>query len=171
MRFIAFMLVAMFASAAHAWDVKSNVIHEGEAFIKDQASIACDGANISPDLYWGDAPEGTKSLAMIMHDPTAPKENGYYHWMVTDIPPTVKGFSQGEKLAPPIREIAGDAGYPGYVGPCPPKDSGKHFYTFTVYALDVKKIGLPPQLSPYQMHMIIQKHSIQATRVTATYQR
>ncbi|MEZ4578283.1 MAG: hypothetical protein R2875_09785 [Desulfobacterales bacterium] len=47
----------------------------------------CDGDDISPALQWTDVPEGTKSLALIVDDPTRqdlatnPKMT-WVHWVI-----------------------------------------------------------------------------------------
>ena len=40
-----------------------------------------------------------------------------------------------------------DFGSPGYGGPCPPKGDKPHRYVFTIFALKVEKIQLPPNAS------------------------
>lgn len=90
----------------------------------------CDGENISPSLHFQNLPKETVSLAIIMHDPDAPKTGGFTHWIawninpVKDIPENFKGGEQGMN----------EAQKQGYIGPCPP--SGTHHYLFKVYALD-----------------------------------
>jgi len=81
----------------------------------------CGGSNISPELHWSDAPAGTKSFALTVHDPDAPIPGGYYHWALYN-------------LAPSETRLAAGIGR-GYYGPCPPP--GKvHHYNFTLFALD-----------------------------------
>ena len=64
----------------------------------------CDGGNISPDLKWENAPADTKSFAIIMHDPDAPVKNGWYHWIVLNIPSEITGFEKGQKIKSPMFE-------------------------------------------------------------------
>jgi len=40
---------------------------------------SCDGADHSPQLSWGEPPEGTKSFALVMDDPDAPSGT-FRHW-------------------------------------------------------------------------------------------
>ena len=88
---------------------------------KKMVAKDCGGSNISPQLRWSDIPASAKSLVLIVHDPDAPHVNGYYHWVLVNLPPK-DGM------------LAEDAGR-GYYGPCPPP--GKvHHYNFTLYALD-----------------------------------
>ena len=90
----------------------------------------CDGANLSPALHFQDLPKGAVSIAIIMHDPDAPKTGVFTHWIAwninttSDIPENFKGGEQGMN----------DAQKQGYLGPCPP--SGIHHYHFKVYVLD-----------------------------------
>lgn len=89
----------------------------------------CEGENINPPLTIGEIPEGTRTLALIMEDPDAPKGT-YDHWLAWNIPPetTIR-----ENTNPGISGT-NSAGKTGYLGPCPP--SGSHRYYFHVYALD-----------------------------------
>jgi len=43
--------------------------------------FTCEGENISPEFYWEDAPKDTKSFVLILHDPDAPRDNGFTHWL------------------------------------------------------------------------------------------
>jgi Raf kinase inhibitor-like YbhB/YbcL family protein len=102
--------------------------------------FTCDDRNISPELSWGGAPAGTKSFALVMHDPDAPIAGGYTHWLVYNIPPTADSIPEN---APNQDHLPGggmqgknDSGTYGYTGPCPP--SGTHRYYFRLYALDVE---------------------------------
>ena len=36
--------------------------------------FTCDGRDVSPQLWWEDAPKGTKSFALSVTDPDAPGE-------------------------------------------------------------------------------------------------
>jgi Raf kinase inhibitor-like YbhB/YbcL family protein len=51
--------------------------------------FTCEGENISPELSWDEAPKETKSFVLILHDPDAPRRNGFTHWALYDIPPTI----------------------------------------------------------------------------------
>jgi Raf kinase inhibitor-like YbhB/YbcL family protein len=104
------------------------------------AKFTCDDRNISPELSWSGAPAGTKSFALVMHDPDAPMAGGYTHWLVYNIPPTADNLPEN---APNQDHLPGggmqgknDSGTYGYTGPCPP--SGTHRYYFRFYALDVE---------------------------------
>jgi Raf kinase inhibitor-like YbhB/YbcL family protein len=103
------------------------------------AQFTCDGRNMSPELSWSAAPAGTKSFALVMHDPDAPIEGGYTHWIVYNIPAAAHHLAENvpnqDRLADGAMQGKNDAGKYGYTGPCPP--SGTHRYYFRLYALDV----------------------------------
>jgi Raf kinase inhibitor-like YbhB/YbcL family protein len=95
------------------------------------------GNNVSPELSWNEAPEGTKSFALICRDPDAPVGT-FYHWVVFNIPDTVKRLPEGlgrDSLLP-SGGLQGTNSFRkvGYDGPKPP--SGTHRYYFDLYALD-----------------------------------
>ena len=133
--------------------------------------FGCSGANVSPQLSWESAPEGTKSYAVTMYDPDAPTGSGWWHWLIFDMPATTQQLPSnagnvGANLAPvgSIQSMT-DFGQPGYGGPCPPAGHGSHKYIITVFALKVEKLGLdekaPPALVGYNLNAnTIQKASI-----------
>ena len=65
------------APMAHGFELTSTDIQAGKPMPKAQEyqGFGCDGANISPQLAWRDAPEGTKSFAVTAYDPDAPTGN------------------------------------------------------------------------------------------------
>lgn len=112
-------------------------------------SFGCKGANKSPELHWANAPAGTKSYAVAMYDLDAPTGSGFWHWVMTDIPPGLSGLKRGagnpeSRLAPSgsLHQI-NDTGQPGYQGPCPGEGEAAHRYLITVYALSIDKLAAP----------------------------
>jgi Raf kinase inhibitor-like YbhB/YbcL family protein len=113
--------------------------------------MGCTGENKSPALEWKNPPAGTKSFALLVHDPDAPTGgSGFWHWIVYNIPadatslPEGAGDAAGASL--PKGSVQGntDMGKPGYLGPCPPPGSPKHHYNFVLYPLKVDKLEIPP---------------------------
>jgi Raf kinase inhibitor-like YbhB/YbcL family protein len=96
------------------------------------AKYSCEGENISPPLSVTGIPAGTRSLALILHDPDAPLKGGFTHWVMWNldvdgtIPENFKSAQQGMN----------GSKMQGYTGMCPP--SGTHHYHFKVYALDTR---------------------------------
>lgn len=101
--------------------------HEGNI----PAEFTCEGRDINPALEIQDIPEGTKTLALVMEDPDAPR-GVFDHWIVWNIPPQK---SIPEQSNPGISGT-NSFGKTGYGGPCPP--SGTHRYYFRVFALDAE---------------------------------
>jgi Raf kinase inhibitor-like YbhB/YbcL family protein len=91
----------------------------------------CHGAGISPAINWSGAPQGTKSLALVVDDSAAPI-TPYIYWIVFDIGPQTTGILDGQ-LPPGARQAGNSKGTVGYDPPCPHNSS--HKYRFTVYAL------------------------------------
>ena len=113
--------------------------------------MGCTGESKSPALEWKNPPAGTKSFALMVHDPDAPTGgSGFWHWIVYNIPADATSLPQGATAATlPKGSIEGntDMGKPGYVGPCPPPGSPKHHYNFVLYPLKVDKLEVPPGAS------------------------
>src|SRR5215467_3021877 len=65
--------------------------------------FTCEGDDVSPELKWTNAPSGTKSFALIVHDPDAPRSGGFPHWIAYNIPENVaqipQGAPKGDKLS------------------------------------------------------------------------
>ena len=114
--------------------------------------FGCKGDNVSPALFWRNAPAGTKSFALQVYDPDAPTGSGFWHWAVYNIPPTTVTLAQGagnrpDRLPPgafggntDFLDTGATGGNGNYGGPCPPVGDRPHRYVFTIYALAVDKI-------------------------------
>jgi Raf kinase inhibitor-like YbhB/YbcL family protein len=102
------------------------------------ADNACTGGDRSPALTWSNAPQATKSFALIVLDPDAPGGT-FIHWVAYNISAQTNSLPAG---VPQTAEIAGGGknginsfDHIGYNGPCPPP--GKlHHYNFRLFALD-----------------------------------
>lgn len=70
-------------------------------------------ANVNPHVSWSDAPSGTKSFALIVHDPDVPSSGedvnqegktvpsdlprvDFFHWVVVNIPPNLSQIAEGD---------------------------------------------------------------------------
>ncbi len=109
--------------------------------------MGCDGHNVSPEISWRGAPEGTKSFVVSIYDQDAQTGSGFWHWVVINVPAGTTSLPRGAgtdaaKLPAGAIESNTDIGEPGYVGPCPPVGQ-THRYLVTVKALSVEKLQLP----------------------------
>jgi Raf kinase inhibitor-like YbhB/YbcL family protein len=125
-------------------------------------SFGCTGQNLSPALAWSGAPDGTKSFALLCHDPDAPTGGaGWWHWLVVNIPASANGLDKdagradGSKLPAGAVHVNTDFGGPGWGGPCPPAGDKPHRYVFTLYALKVDRLevsGVGASLAGYMVN-------------------
>jgi Raf kinase inhibitor-like YbhB/YbcL family protein len=133
---------------------------------------SCKGANTSPPLAWSGAPADTKSFALIVEDPDAPRGT-FTHWIAFDIPATVTSLPAA---LPHIEQLPGggeqgmnSVAKIGYMGPCPP--AGKvHHYHFKLYALN-STINLPKGASLTAVQATIQSHVIATANLVGTFSR
>ncbi|MGC9319633.1 MAG: YbhB/YbcL family Raf kinase inhibitor-like protein, partial [Armatimonadota bacterium] len=63
-----------------------------------------DGEDISPPLTFEGVPEGTAELALICHDPDAPRPGGWTHWVVYGMAPDIGGLPEGVPTEPTLDE-------------------------------------------------------------------
>lgn len=139
--------------------------------------FGCTGSNLSPQLSWESAPEGTKSLALTLYDPDAPTGSGWWHWLIFNIPVDCKELPSGagnpnSGLAPQGSvQSKTDYGTVGYGGPCPPVGHGIHQYIFTIHALDIDKIELDENSNPALVGFNINAHTIEKASLVMYYKR
>ena len=135
------------------------------------AAHTCDGADASPALEWSGAPAGTKSFALVVHDPDAPAGD-WLHWVAWNIPAATRALPAGVSTKDPLpdgtRQGRNDFGRPGYGGPCPP--GGTHHYVFSLRALDTT-LALPAKASRDAIEKAMQGHVLATADLTGTYQR
>jgi phosphatidylethanolamine-binding protein (PEBP) family uncharacterized protein len=87
----------------------------------------------SPDLSWSDAPDGTKSFAIVIDDHTA---NNYLHWAVLNIDASIDHIdSQNSPLGSII--LSSQAGGRAYEDP---QQRGVNEYVAHIYALDIDDV-------------------------------
>jgi Raf kinase inhibitor-like YbhB/YbcL family protein len=94
-------------------------------------AFTCHGSGKYPGIHWSGAPQGTKSLAVVMDDAAAPI-TPYIYWIVFDIGPQTTNIQAGQ-IPAGARQARNSKGTLGYDPPCPANQN--HSYRFTVYAL------------------------------------
>jgi Raf kinase inhibitor-like YbhB/YbcL family protein len=140
------------------------------------SGFGCQGANLSPALSWSNAPTGTQSFALLVHDPDAPTGSGWWHWLIYNIPPSVTSLAAGagdaKKGLLPQGAVQGrsDFGTPGYGGPCPPPGKPHHYF-FRLYALKVPKLDLPADASAALIGFNVHAQSLGSTELVGLYGR
>jgi Raf kinase inhibitor-like YbhB/YbcL family protein len=169
--------VGLFSTPCNAYNKKpkgknmkitSSAFKEGEMI---PAQYTCDDKNISPQIEWGDVPQGTKSLALICDDPDAPA-GVWVHWVVFNIPPDLKEIKENlpndKKISNGMCQGTSDFRKTGYGGPCPP--GGTHRYFFKVYALD-KILELEAGSTKAQLLKAMEGHILAEGNLMGKYRR
>jgi Raf kinase inhibitor-like YbhB/YbcL family protein len=135
----------------------------------------CDGHDVSPELFWSEAPAGAKSLVLILDDPDAPDpaapKRTWVHWVLYNIPPSATGLPEGvatAELPAGTREGVNDWHRTGYGGPCPPV--GNHRYFHKLYALDtiLPDLNRPTKA---ELEKAMRGHIIEHTELIGRYQK
>jgi Raf kinase inhibitor-like YbhB/YbcL family protein len=131
----------------------------------------CDGAGISPNLRWANAPGATKSFALVMHDPDAPVD--FTHWLAYNIPASTHELAEGASAAGAMPKGSSEGinnfGRIGYGGPCPPAGSAHH-YIFQLYALD-SRLDLPAGIARSRLESAMKAHIIARGQIVGIYGR
>lgn len=135
-----------------------------------------DGKNVSPELHWSGAPEGTKSFALTVYDPDAPTGSGWWHYLLLNIPASTSALPKGAGTNPALRpagvtQVRNDYGIRDFGGPCPPKGDKPHRYVFTVHALKVERLELPEDATAALAGFMINANAIAKASVTPVYCR
>ncbi len=123
-------------------------ITDGGTLHRAQVNRRCGGRDVSPALAWHHAPLGTRSYVLLMHDPDAPKAEGFWHWVVYDIPASVDALPAGagdvhdHSMPAGVVQALSDFGTRGYGGPCPPPGRA-HRYFIRLYAMPTAKLNVP----------------------------
>ncbi len=164
------MLIATIARAQESkLQIRSRAFVDGSVI---PTEYTCSGADKSPPLSWTGAPASTRSFALIVDDPDAPRGT-FVHWVVynmgpgtTDLPegnpksdPTTKGAKQGVNSLDRI----------GYKGPCPPPGA-PHHYHFRLFALD-SPLKLGPGATAVQVRQAIEGHVLASTELVGVFGR
>ena len=165
-------------AAAGKFTLASSDISAGGRIADPQvfSGFGCKGANVSPALSWSGAPAGTRSFALLMHDPDAPTGSGWWHWVVYDIPATASSLPGGagdpQKHLMPAGVMQGrtDFGTPGYGGPCPPPGSPHHYY-LRLYALKVAKLDVPADATAAYVGFNVRSQALATAELMGVYGR
>ena len=144
-----------------AFTLTSPSLAEGQVI---PVEFTCQGTGASPDLTWTGTPGDTAELALVVRDRTV---DGFLHWVVTGIDPTVTGFGQAG-LPEDTAEAVNGAGVTGWSPPCPPAGGGAHSYELTLHALPGRLAVVAGTDGSATADLIEQASMAQAT-LTVTY--
>src|ERR1700733_5886914 len=101
------------------------------------------GEGLSPAISWTNAPAGTQSYFLNMHDMDVARNkttDDQAHWVVWNIPATATGLPEGVPKGSqrPDGSYQISATGPMYRGPGAAANGPFHHYVFELYALDTK---------------------------------
>lgn len=163
-------------SAVPTFNLTSDTVEDGATFAPAQMSGSFGipgGEDVSPQLSWSGAPEGTLSYAVTVYDPDAPTMSGFWHWAVANIPSSCTslaenaGAAASDLLPEGSYQLRNDAGQPHFVGAAPPAGHGEHRYFISVHALDVADIGVPADASPAFLGFNLNFHTLARATIVA----
>ncbi len=180
MRFSLLACAAVLAMTTYvgAFELSSPAFDEGQPIPGKFAfnGFGCTRENVSPALDWSDAPDGTESFALMVHDPDAPTGGaGFWHWIALDIPASESGLAEGAgmegKMPGAARMIRNDYGAVAYGGPCPPEADDAHRYNFTLYALPMASLETPDGASASLVGFLVNANAIGKATLQGTFDR
>jgi hypothetical protein len=156
------------------FEIHSDDIADGEALGRAQVSgiLGAGGEDVSPQLSWSGAPDGTQSYAVTVYDPDAPTASGFWHWAAFNIPADVGELPSGAsgRLPTGAVELKNDGGAVGYVGAAPPPGHGPHHYHVVVHALDVPTLDIAADATPAFLGFNLFGHTLGRAMIVATYE-
>jgi Raf kinase inhibitor-like YbhB/YbcL family protein len=144
-------------------ELTSSALGDGQAI---PSRYTCEGDDLSPPLAWTDLPEDTRSLALLVDDPDAPRGT-FTHWLAWGLDPASDGLGEGE--AAPF-EGRNDFGASAYRGPCPPPGHGRHRYFFRLHALN-GELELEAGAGRTEFERALANRTLAVAELMGTYER
>lgn len=134
--------------AQDSFVLTSPVLSDGEPLPTDLKCTRDSGDGVTPPLEWSSIPEGTKSLALIMHHYLRGAVEGQdvpsQYWLLWNIPADTKALPRDNPASIGTEGADKDRRRTGYTPPCSPLGP-QHKYTITLYALKGVLDMLPAQ--------------------------
>lgn len=151
--------------------ISSSAFRDGERI---PTKYTADGDDLSPPLAWEDVPAETRQFALVCDDPDAPTPQPWVHWVLYQIPASVRALPEGVSTAAPVGREGKNSWKQGktigYRGPAPPPGHGVHHYHFRLYALDTE-LDLPPGIDKPALVGAMDGHILAACETIGTYER
>src|SRR6188472_116742 len=115
---------------------------------------AAPGEGTSPAIQWANAPAGTQSFFLHMHDLDLARNkttDDQPHWVLWNIPATATGLPEGVPKGSQLADGSYQISATGrmYRGPGAPATGPVHHYMFELYALDAK-IDVTPTADAFE---------------------
>jgi Raf kinase inhibitor-like YbhB/YbcL family protein len=155
-----------------SFTVTSTDVVDGQPLADEFAAA---GGNVSPQLSWSGAPEGTQGFVVTCFDPDAPTPSGFWHWVLVGLDAGTTSLARGagavdgSGLPAGAFQCRNDGGQSGYMGAAPPPGDQIHRYYFVVHAIDVPKLDVDATASPAVVSFNLVFHTLARAIITATY--
>ena len=125
------------------------------------AEGAAPGEGTSPAITWTNAPAGTQTFVLNMHDMDLARNkttDDQVHWVVWNIPASAMGLPEGAPKGNPRADGSFQVSATGnmYRGPGAPANGPQHHYVFELYALDTK-IDVQPTADAFETRANVMK--------------
>ena len=157
-----------------SFEVTSTDVTDGSPLANAQVSgvMGAGGEDVSPQLSWTGAPDGTQSYAVTIYDPDAPTASGFWHWAAFNIPADVTSLERDATghLPAGAVELTNDGGSVGYIGAAPPPGHGTHHYWTVVHAVDVEHLDIPEEGSCAFLGFNLFSHTLGRAVLVPTYE-
>ena len=119
------------------------------------------GEGLSPAITWANAPAGTQSFFLNMHDEDVARNkttDDQAHWVVWNLPASATGLPEGVPKGPKLANGAFQISATGqmYRGPGAAANGPKHHYMFEIYALDTM-IDVQPTADAFETRANVMK--------------
>jgi Raf kinase inhibitor-like YbhB/YbcL family protein len=158
------------ADAPTIIQVQSEAFAEGQPIPRKYAT----DDDLSPPISWSNLPPDTRSVVLLMEDPDAPGDEPFVHWIVFNMPPSLRALPEGQPHESKLVR-GGDAMQGvnsmrkiGYYHLAPPP--GKpHRYFFHVYAVD-RPLKPDADTTRDDLFKQLDGHILAKGRLTGTYQ-
>lgn len=131
-----------------------------------------DGEGVSPPLAWGDVPEATRSIALLVEDADSPTPSPLVHAIAWHIDRTLRQLADGALSPGDHHPSLGINSLlrQGWLPPDPPPGHGSHRYGFQVFALDHDpELGVTPGRST--LIRALRGHALAYGLLIGTYER
>ena len=158
--------------AVPSFTVTSDDVTDGAPLKDDQVAAL---GNISPQLSWSGAPEGTQSYVVTCFDPDAPTPSGFWHWVLVDLPASVTSLdadagADGASLPGKAFMCRNDGNQHAFMGAAPPQGDQVHRYYFVVHAAGPESLGVDASASAAVVSFNLAFKTLGRAIIHGTYQ-
>ncbi len=170
---LSFVVIIVSLKYAEIWMLQiTSTDFKNNAFL--WSKFTCDWSNLIPKLEISNLPENTKSLAIIIDDPDAPK-NTFIHFLAWDIKTNWKTslilFEDNKDTFAWFTRWLNSFWNLQWWWPCPPVWHWIHRYFFKIYALSKEKLDLEEWIDKETLLDAMQSYNLSYGEIIWLYKR